>query len=177
MTRFVFATVCVLSLFIIEAGVAAADAPADKLAAAHEHFQKGRYGEALEVLDSVAKDGAKDVDADTSNGPVNVKASGKVVIDTSNGEVSYSGASTDFVIDSSNGDVDIDITGDWSGQGVVDTSNGSITLNCTGTLKCAMKHDTSNGKLHLEGPPLAGAGGQLKLETSNGSIWVKHGAQ
>ncbi len=63
MTRLLFATACVLSLFTIATNVAAADAPADKLAAAHEHFQRGRYGEALEILDSVAKNAAKDVDA------------------------------------------------------------------------------------------------------------------
>ncbi len=63
MTRFVFATAYVLSLFTIAANVTAADVPTDNLAAAHEHFQKGRYGEALEILDSVAKNAAKDVDA------------------------------------------------------------------------------------------------------------------
>ncbi len=63
MTRLLFTTACVLSLFTIAANVTAADVPTDKLAAAHEHFQRGRYGEALEILDSVAKNAAKGVDA------------------------------------------------------------------------------------------------------------------
>jgi len=126
---------------------------------------------------SVVVVGAKDVVVDTSNGPVDVQADGQVSIDTSNGGVKYRGASRDFDIDTSNGDVQIDLLGDWSGKAVVDSSNGSITLNCTGTLRCALHHDTSNGKLHLEGPAVEGGSGKLSLETSNSSIWVKHGPQ
>ncbi len=124
---------------------------------------------------SVVVHGAKDVAVDTSNGPVDVKSDGKVLVDTSNGGVRYAGSSTDFSLDSSNGDVEIALAGDWAGQGVADTSNGSITLNCAGTLQCGIQSDTSNGKLHVEGPQVAGSKGLLHLQTSNGSIWVKHG--
>jgi len=126
---------------------------------------------------SVVVHGAQEVAVDTSNGPVDVKSDGKVLVDTSNGGVRYAGSSTDFTLDSSNGDVEITLAGDWSGQGVADTSNGSITLNCAGTLQCGIKSSTSNGKLHVEGPQVAGTSGLLNLQTSNGSIWVKHGAQ
>lgn len=126
---------------------------------------------------SVVVHGAKDVEVDTSNGPVNVQASGKVSIDTSNGGVTYRGSSTDFLIDSSNGDVEVALEGDWGGQATVDTSNGSITVNCAGVLHCMLDTDTSNGKLHVEGPAIESSGGRLNLETSNGSIWVKHGAK
>ena len=63
MKRFVIAAACGLTFVSINAFVVAADAPAEKFVTAREHFQKGRYGEALEILDSLAKDGAKDVDA------------------------------------------------------------------------------------------------------------------
>ena len=56
---------CVSGLVVFGglAPITAADSPAERLAAARNHFQKGRYGEALEVLDALAKDEAKDVDA------------------------------------------------------------------------------------------------------------------
>ncbi len=63
MMRFPFATACVLTLFSLEVGATAADLPVAKFATAQEHFQKGRYGEALEILDTLAKGEAKDVDA------------------------------------------------------------------------------------------------------------------
>ena len=63
MMRFLFAAACSLTLFSLEVGAIAADSPVTKIAVAHEHFQKGRYGEALEVLDSVTKDEAKDLNA------------------------------------------------------------------------------------------------------------------
>ena len=61
--RFLFAAACALTLFSLEVGAIATDSPVTKIAVAHEHFQKGRYGEALEVLDSVTKDEAKDLNA------------------------------------------------------------------------------------------------------------------
>ncbi|MBC8116397.1 MAG: tetratricopeptide repeat protein, partial [Candidatus Saccharimonas sp.] len=56
---------CVIGLVVLGwfAPINAADSPKERLAVAREHFQKGRYGEALEILDSLAKDVAKDVDA------------------------------------------------------------------------------------------------------------------
>ncbi len=124
---------------------------------------------------SVVVNGAKDVFVDTSNGQVEVNADGKVVIDTSNGAVIYTGASKDFFIDSSNGNIDVGLAGDWNGKGIVDTSNGSIGVECSGVLNCALQHDTSNGRLKVEGPEVAGKDGSLNLQTSNGSIRVKHG--
>jgi hypothetical protein len=124
---------------------------------------------------AVVVKGARDVFVDTSNGPVEVNADGKVVIDTSNGPVVYIGASNDFFIDSSNANIKVGLAGDWNGKGVVDTSNGSIGLDCSGVLNCALEHDTSNGRLKMEGPEIAGKDGSLNLQTSNGSISVKHG--
>lgn len=120
-------------------------------------------------------EGATDVDVDTSNAPVIVVASGKIQIDTSNAPVTYNGSSRDFLIDTSNAPVEVGLQGDWNGEGVVDTSNGSIRLSCSGLLQCELQHRTSNGKLHLDGPAVSGAGGKLELDTSNGSINVKHG--
>ncbi|MEK6261803.1 MAG: tetratricopeptide repeat protein [Planctomycetota bacterium] len=56
---------CVIGLVVLGwfAPINAADSPKERLAVAREHFQKGRYGEALEILDSLAKDVAKDLDA------------------------------------------------------------------------------------------------------------------
>lgn len=63
MNRFPTRIAWILAFVVVQQLVVAADAPTGKFTAAREHFQKGRYGEALEVLDLLAKDASKDVDA------------------------------------------------------------------------------------------------------------------
>lgn len=122
----------------------------------------------------VTLDGVQEVEVDTSNGAVHVTgANGKVFADTSNGPIIYRGASADFTLDTSNGNVDVTLTGDWSGQGEADTSNGEVTVQCTGVLDCTMSASTSNGKVYS--PKLEGGRGKLLLDTSNGNVTVKQG--
>lgn len=121
--------------------------------------------------------GARSVEVDTSNGGVEIRgADGKVVADTSNGRVIYEGSSADFHFDSSNGGIEVTLTGDWSGKGHADTSNGNVRVECTGVMDCAMHASASNGKVRTSGPSLDSGRGSLRLDTSNGSITVEHGA-
>ena len=123
----------------------------------------------------VRVEGARDVEVDTSNAPVTVVAEGSVTIDTSNAPVNYRGGSRAFRIDTSNAPVEVGLTGDWDGEGAVDTSNGPIAVTCAGTIQGAVQHRTSNGRFSLVGPEVGGERGKLELETSNGSITVRHG--
>ncbi len=68
MMRFIFVLLSVTWLFVGESHVRSysswgAESAEQRLAQAREHLQRGRYGEALEVLDLLAKDETKDVDA------------------------------------------------------------------------------------------------------------------
>lgn len=121
--------------------------------------------------------GAKEVFVDTSNGGVDVSSDGKVVVDTSNGSIAYGGASEDFFLETSNSNVEVTLAGDWDGRGIVDTSNGSISVQCAGALNAKVEADTSNGRVRIEGPEVAAPTGSLRLDSSNGSITVKHGAR
>lgn len=121
--------------------------------------------------------GANEVFVDTSNGGVDVVSDGKVVVDTSNGSISYGGASADFFLETSNSNVQVALAGDWSGKGIVDTSNGSISVECAGALNAKVEADTSNGRVRVDGPEVTAPTGSLRLDSSNGSITVKHGAR
>ncbi|MGB0684839.1 MAG: hypothetical protein ACPGQD_01415, partial [Planctomycetota bacterium] len=110
----------------------------------------------------------------SSNGSIEATGNGQVRLKSSNGRIRYSGSSDDFNLDTSNGRIELNLMGDWSGNGMVDTSNATIDLRCTGVIMAALEADTSNGKTNIEGPPL-GSGGRLVLDTSNGNINITHG--
>lgn len=112
----------------------------------------------------------------SSNGSIEATGNGQVRLKSSNGRIRYSGSSDDFNLDTSNGRIELNLMGDWSGNGMVDTSNATIDLRCTGVIMAALETDTSNGKTYIEGPPLgSGSGGRLVLDTSNGNINITHG--
>ncbi len=108
------------------------------------------------------------------NASIEPTGNGQVRLKSSNGRIRYSGSSDDFNLDTSNGRIELNLMGDWSGNGMVDTSNATIDLRCTGVIMAALEADTSNGKTNIEGPPL-GSGGRLVLDTSNGNINITHG--
>jgi hypothetical protein len=112
----------------------------------------------------------------SSNGSIEATGDGQIRLKSSNGRIRYSGGSKDFNLDTSNGRIELNLMGDWSGNGVVDTSNGSIQVRCTGVITADLETDTSNGKTYIEGPRLSGgSGGLLILDTSNGNINITHG--
>jgi len=109
----------------------------------------------------------------TSNGRIDVQSDGVVRARTSNGRIEYLGGSQDFDLRTSNGRVTAVLEGDFAGSGRVRTSNGPVDVECTGNLAASVSMSTSNGSRRVRGPEPAGDG-KLDLETSNGSIEVRH---
>ena len=63
MKQFLLVTICFWMFSTVDDVAAAADSPLERFAAAREHFQRGRYDEALEALDELAAEKAKELDA------------------------------------------------------------------------------------------------------------------
>jgi len=120
--------------------------------------------------------GFKNIHIDTSNGAVTVDGGKNIYVDTSNGRINYSGSSQDFELETSNGRIEIELDGDWSGQGAASSSNGRITVRCNGIIDARLRTSTSNGKPTVYGPDLnqTTGSGKLDLKTSNGNISVTH---
>jgi hypothetical protein len=97
-------------------------------------------------------------------------------LDSSNGNIDFTGACEDFDLKTSNGRITVQLTSDWSGHGTANTSNGRIAVRCNGKLDCAVDMATSNGTPKVLGPPLSADSGtgSLRLRTSNGHITVTH---
>jgi len=116
--------------------------------------------------------------AQSSNGSIEATGDGQIRLRSSNGRIKYKGASKDFNLRSSNGRVEVQLLGDWTGNGYIDTSNGSVSIRCSGTISASLETDTSNGKTHIYGPTptphASGGGGLLRIDTSNGNISLTH---
>jgi DUF4097 and DUF4098 domain-containing protein YvlB len=130
-----------------------------------------------------------DVRADTSNGRIILESiDGSVFADTSNGSVRVFEVSGPVEVDTSNGSVVIELTNDNPGPIQVDTGNGSVKLAVGDGFSGVITADTSNGSIncgvrdvqahkisrHHWRFEFPGEGGSSMIDTSNGSISIKH---
>ena len=83
---------------------------------------------------------------------------------TSNGEIELRDIQGDFDVRTSNGAIEIDT---MEGIAFLRTSNGRLDLQ---DINGEVDAETSNGEIRLRGE--IAAGGDFRLTTSNGDVWV-----
>lgn len=118
------------------------------------------------------------ISVQSSNGRVDIVDApqpGKVEVKTSNGGITYVGASRDFKLVTGNGPVQLELPDGWDGNGYIHSSNSNVRIKSDGKILTKLTASTSNGKIMVDGPPLKAEGGsELRVETSNGSVHVEH---
>ena len=106
-----------------------------------------------------------DLRLETSNGPVRVYgAEGSGFVRSSNGEIELRDIQGDFDVRTSNGAIEVDT---MEGISFLRTSNGRLDLQ---DINGQIDAETSNGEIRLRGE--IAAGGDVRLTTSNGDVWV-----
>jgi len=106
-----------------------------------------------------------DLRLETSNGPVRVYgAEGSGFVRSSNGEIELRNIQGDFDVRTSNGAIEVDT---MEGICFLRTSNGRLDLE---DINGEIDAETSNGEIRLRGE--TAAGGDFRLTTSNGDVWV-----
>lgn len=121
-------------------------------------------------------DGFRIIQAGSSNGTINIEGGIQVEAGTSNGLIKYAGSAKDFNLQSSNGKIDIQLHGDWNGNGKAESSNGNIFVTCSGIIDATLRSSSRNGQSLIYGPKLSEKSGKgsLSLTTGNGNISITH---
>jgi hypothetical protein len=127
------------------------------------------------------------VRADTSGGSITADGGDDLNLDTSGGSIHVRRALGRLRADTSGGGISVDYVGRDATDVTLDTSGGSITAGVDPDAKLSIVGDTSGGRVHVDGLAgfvaekkehdhvsgrLNGGGGQLRADTSGGSIRI-----
>jgi DUF4097 and DUF4098 domain-containing protein YvlB len=141
---------------------------------------------AITVLES-----QNSVECSTSNGAITIEdTNGNVKLKTSNGEITARNHYGELDAKTSNGTIDADVVLPEGGDCFLKTSNGKIYLSVPEETSAMIEASTSNGGIEIDNIALTvismekkkdlkgkmGDGdGEIRLETSNGSIRITGG--
>ncbi len=129
------------------------------------------------------------VEADTSGGRIEVAGGTSLNLDTSGGSIQVGRALGELRADTSGGSITVGYVGPEATNVNLDTSGGSIHVGVDPAARLAIVADTSGGSVTVEGfaatfavehkerdhvsGRLNGGGGQLRADTSGGSIRIR----
>lgn len=128
------------------------------------------------------------LECSTSNGAITIQdTEGDAGLRTSNGKITVRNHYGELDATTSNGRLDVDIVLPRQGECTLKTSNGAITLSIPDTTSAMIEASTSNGSIEVGNVVdtiikiekrgfrgrIGNGEGDIKLETSNGSILVK----